>query len=81
VVIGARAKKAKQIVGVSILPAQRPYLPPQFHFREGRGEGKRPGESYLGRQIQEEILDRGDTDGAEHLLFVTIRVGNIFHDL
>src|SRR5204862_6746570 len=64
-------------IGVGVLGGHRPHVPHEVGLRQGGRQRQRPRQSGLRRNLDEQILDRGGADRAEHLALLGRRVRDV----
>src|SRR5207245_9518059 len=77
VVVRARAQERHVRLRVSVSGRQGGHVSDQVRLGERRCQTKRPREPGLGRDLDQQLLERARADHAEHLLVLVRRVGDV----
>jgi len=79
-VVGTRAREAHQVVGGSIPAREVPDVGEDFLLGDARRQIERLGETDLGRDLLEQLVDRCNADRREHLANILVGVGREVHE-
>jgi hypothetical protein len=79
VVVHARAEERELRAGVDVARRELLEMGDELRFRKRRLERERPAEAHAGRDLLEELVDRRDTDGGQHLVAVARREREVAH--